>query len=105
MLPISTVDKPGFKDLLIPNTDCQVVIILLKSVSQSWYLKQKGITAKETAVGNVEYFSDLCNTAAGDPYITFTCHFIDQHWEMKSYCFQHITCSNTTLTPTLKCFN
>ena len=39
----------------------------------------------------MEYFSattDLWTSAAGDPCITFACHFIDQHWELKSYCLQ-----------------
>jgi len=49
----------------------------------------KGVIEKDISVVNVEYFSattDMWTSAAGDPYISFTCHFIDQHWEMKSYC-------------------
>ena len=49
----------------------------------------KGYIEKEIVNGNVEYFSattDLWTSAAG--YITFTCHFINQHWELKSYCLQ-----------------
>jgi len=39
----------------------------------------------------VEHFSantDLCTSAAGDPYNHLTCHFTDQHWEKKSCCTQ-----------------
>ena len=53
----------------------------------------KGCTEKEIVDGNMEYFSattDLWTSAAGDPYnfITFTCHFINQHWELKPHCLQ-----------------
>ena len=30
----------------------------------------------------------MWTSAAGDPYITFTCHAINQLWELKSYCLQ-----------------
>jgi len=30
----------------------------------------------------------MWTSAAGDPYITFTCHAINQQWELKSYCSQ-----------------
>ena len=39
----------------------------------------------------LDYFSattDLWTSAAGDPYITFTTHYIDSNWELKSYCLQ-----------------
>ena len=51
----------------------------------------KGCIEKEISDGNVNYFSattDLWTSAAGDPYITFTIHFINHYWELKSYCLQ-----------------
>ena len=30
----------------------------------------------------------MWSSAAGDPYITLTCHAINQEWELKSYCLQ-----------------
>ena len=65
---------------------------------------------------DAEYFSAttiLYTLAAGDPYITFTCHFIDHHWEMKSYCLQthyllqdHIATNiKEVLTETLELWN
>ena len=94
MLPISTVDKPGFKAMLwkfnprcqLPNHNPFTKVSIPELVAET-----KGYIEKEIVDGEVEYFSattDLWTSAAGDPYITFTCHFIDQHWELKSYCLQ-----------------
>ena len=94
MLPISTVDKPGFKAMLrkfnpryqLPNCSHFTKVSIPELVAET-----KGYIEKEIVDGEVEYFSattDLCTSAAKDPYITFTCNFIDQHWELKSYCLQ-----------------
>jgi len=40
---------------------------------------------------DLSYFSgttDLWTSTAGDPYFTYTCHFIDSQWEMQSFCLQ-----------------
>ena len=84
MLPISTVDKSGFNQLPSHNHFTKVSIPELVA-------ETKGCIEKEIVDGNMEYFSattDLWTSAAGDPYITFTCHFINQHWELKPYCLQ-----------------
>ena len=85
MLPISTVDKPDFKAMLrkfnpryqLPNRNHFTKVSIPELVAET-----KGYIEKEIVNGEVEYFSattDLWTSAAGDPYITFTCHFIDQH--------------------------
>ena len=94
MLPVSTVDKPGFKAMLqkfnpryqLPNHNHFTKVSIPELVAET-----KGYIEKEIVNGEVEYFSattDLWTSAAGDPYITYTCHFIDQQWELKSYCLQ-----------------
>ena len=41
--------------------------------------------------GDLDFFSgttDLWTSAVNDPYLTFTCHFIDRNWELQSFCLQ-----------------
>ena len=119
MLPISTVDKPGFKAMLrnfnpqyqLPSRNHFTKVSTPELVAET-----KGCIEKEIVDGNMEYFSattDLWTSAAGDPYITFTCHFINQHWELKSYCLQthylpqdhNATNIKEVLTETCNCGN
>ena len=94
MLPISTVDKAGFKAMLrrfnpryqLPtcsrNYFTRVSIpVLVTEVRSAMELK--------IASGELEFFSgttDLWTSTAGHPYLTFTCHFIDHSWELQSFC-------------------
>ena len=32
--------------------------------------------------------TDLWTSTAGDPYFTYTCHYITSQWEMQSFCLQ-----------------
>ena len=94
ILPISVVNKTGFKAMLwkfnpryqLPNCNHFSKVSIPELVAET-----KGYIEKEVVEGDVEYFSattELWTSAAGDLYITFTCHFIDQHWELKSCCLQ-----------------
>ena len=105
ILPISTVDKPGFKAMLrnfnpryqLPNRNHFTKVSIPELVAET-----KGCIEKEIVDGNMEYFSattDLWTSAVGDPYITFTCHFINRYWELKSYCLQtHYLCQDHNAT-------
>ena len=94
MLPISTVEKPGFKAMLrkfnprysLPSRNHFTKVSIPELVAET-----KGSIETQIVDGNIEYFSattDLWTSAAGDPYITFTCHFINRCWELRSYCLQ-----------------
>jgi len=51
----------------------------------------KGAIQEKIQSKQLDYFSsttDLWTLAAGDPYMTFTVHFINDNWELKSYCLQ-----------------
>jgi len=58
MLPISTIDKPGFKAMLqkfkyrLPSCNHFIRVSIPEPVAET-----KGVIEKEIAVGNVEYFS------------------------------------------------
>ena len=94
ILPIATVDKPGFRAMLhkfnprykLPSRNHFTKVCIPNLVSET-----RSMIEKQIAVGNVGCYSattDLWSSAAGDPYITLTCHAINQQWELKSYCLQ-----------------
>ena len=94
MLPISTVDKPGFRAMLhkfnpryqLPSRNHFTKVSIPQLVVET-----RTVIESQIAMGNLEYYSattDLWSSAAGDPYITLTCHAIDRQWELKSYCLQ-----------------
>ena len=43
---------------------------------------------KSKELNFVSATTDLWTSAAGDPYITFTTHYINNNWELTSYCLQ-----------------
>ena len=94
MLPLSTVDKPGFRAMLykfnprfqLPTRKHFTKVAIPSLVSQVRDKIEGLIAGRE-----LEYFStttDLWTSVSGDPYITLTCHFIDSNWVIKTYCLQ-----------------
>ena len=94
MLPIFTVDKPGFQAMLhkfnpnyhLPSHNHFTKVSIPQLVSET-----RAAIESQLATGNLSYYStttDMWSSAAGDPYITLTCHAINQQWELKSYCLQ-----------------
>ena len=94
MLPLSTVDKPGFRAMLhqfnpryvLPTCKHFTKVAVPALVNEVKSKIEEQIKNKE-----LDYFAattDLWTSAAGDPYITFTTHYIDSSWELKSYCLQ-----------------
>ena len=78
MLPIATVDKPGFRAMLhkfnpryqLPSHNHFTKVCIPNLVSET-----RSMIEKQIAVGNVGCYSattDLWSSAAGDPYITLT---------------------------------
>ena len=94
MLPMCTVDKPGFRAMLhqfnpryqLPTHKHFTKVAVPALVNQVKSKIEEQIKSKQ-----LDYFSattDLWTSAAGDPYMTFTTHYIDNNWELKSYCLQ-----------------
>ena len=94
MLPLSTVDKPGFRAMIhhfnpryqLPTRKHFTKVAIPALVNDVKCKIEEQIKSKQ-----LEYFSattELWTSAAGDPYITFTVHFNNGSWELKSYCLQ-----------------
>ena len=92
MLPLSTVDKPGFRAMLyqfnpryqLPTRKHFTKVAIPPLVNDVKSKIEEQINSKQ-----LNYFSattDLWTSAAGDPCMTFTVHFINGSWELKSYC-------------------
>ena len=91
MHPLHTVDKPGFRQLVfklnpryqLPSrkhfTDYEVP--KLYNHVRDFVVKPKITEAKHFSAT-----TDLWTSAATVPYMTFTIHFIDNEWVLKSYC-------------------
>ena len=94
MLPLSTVDKPGFRTMLQkfnPRYQLPTCKHFTKVAIPRLVLEVRSNIECQIASRELEYFSattDLWTSASGDPYITLTCHFIDHSWELKSLCLQ-----------------
>ena len=88
MFPISTVDRPGFKPMLqkfnhLPSRNYFTRVLIPALVSE--------VRGAIELVEDWRFFSgtaDLWTSTADHPYLTFTCHFIDYHWELQLFCLQ-----------------
>ena len=94
MLPLSTVDKPGFRAMLYqfnPRYQLLTRKHFTKVAIPALVNDVKSKIEEQIKSKQLDYFSattDLWTSAAGDPYMTFTVHFISGSWELKSYCLQ-----------------
>ena len=94
MLPLSTVDKPGFRAMIHqfnPRYQLPTRKHFTKVAVPALVTEVKSKIEQQIKSKQLDYFSattDLWTSAAGDPYITFTTHFIDSSWELKSFCLQ-----------------
>ena len=90
MLPIYTVEKPGFRKMLqafdplyeIPSRK----YFSMKAIP-AMYIEVKEKVAKELA--NIKFFAsttDLWSSETGDPYLCYTVHFVDDQWHITSHC-------------------
>ncbi|XP_071344173.1 E3 SUMO-protein ligase ZBED1-like [Trachinotus anak] len=92
MLPLSTVEKPGFKNLL-HVLDPRYVLpgrkYFSKTAITKLYLKCKESVQQE--ILSAKYFattSDLWSSRTSEPYISLTIHFIDEEWNLRTRCLE-----------------
>ena len=90
MVPIYTVEKPGFKQL-ISTLDRQYELpsrkYFTKTTIPTLYTTRDIVA---TEIGDVRYFSattDLWSSEGMKPYLSYTIHFISK-WKLQSRCLQ-----------------
>ena len=94
MLPISTVDKVGFREMLRTFNPRYKLLCrnhFINIAIPELVAETRSSIESQITDGNIYHFAattDMWTSAAGDPYITLTCHAISQQWELKSYCLQ-----------------
>ena len=92
MLPLYTVEKAGFRKMLAALDK------RYKPPSRN-YMSRVAIpaaysTTKEQVVrdvGQIEYYSattDCWSSQGLKPYLSYTVHYVDSEWSLKSYCLQ-----------------
>ena len=95
MMPIYTVEKEGFKTLL-KSFDSKYEVPSRKYFSQTalpaLYAKtQETVSNELEEVRGGGYFAattDLWSSTTSEPYISYTVHFINHDWELRSRCLQ-----------------
>lgn len=94
MMPIHTVEKKGFKKLLIV-LDKRYQIPSCNYFSQvaipQLYEQCRKVVQAEFGVRKIEYFSsttDLWSSRTTEPYISLTVHYITPEYELVSKCLQ-----------------
>ena len=94
MLPISTVEKAGFKAMIqrfYPRYQLQSRSYFSRVAIPAMVEEVKREIDLQIRSKELSFFSgttDLWTSAAGDPYFTYTCHYINSQWEMQSVCLQ-----------------
>ena len=93
LLPLSAVEGAGFRSLMELTEPCFAVPsrkYFSQAVIPSLYLQER--KKVETSLAQVEYCSfatDLWTAKYQNrSYISVSCHFIDQEWELHSYCLE-----------------
>ena len=96
MHPLSVVESDGFKSLMklaVPRFAITSRKHFSQSVIPCLYLQFR--TRIETILRQAEYCSFMTDLWAAKykncSYIGLTCHFIDQEWELHSYCMEHMS--------------
>ena len=94
-VPISTVDKPGFRHL-VSTLNPRYQLPSRKHFSDQ-EIPQLYTHVRDTvvmpALREARFFSgttDLWTSAASEPYMTLTVHFIDKTWNLRSFCLETV---------------
>ena len=94
MMPICTLEKQGFKALL-KSFDSKYEAPSQKYFSQTalpaLYAKTRDEVSSELEEVRGAYFAattDLWSSTTSEPYISYTVHFINHNWELRSRCLQ-----------------
>ena len=96
VMPIYSVEKPGFQQLL-KEFDPQYVLPLRKYFSNTAIPTLHAKTREKVVseVGHAQDFAattDLWSSTTTGPYISYTVHFIGDNWELQCYCLQTMYC-------------
>ena len=101
MIPISTVEKPGFLSMvtkLDPRYEVASRKYFSKTMLPSLYAETCERVTKE--LQEAEYYSVTINlwssTGKLEPYFAVTVHYINKEWELKFYCLNRLFCHRTT---------
>ena len=89
VMPIYSVEKPGFQQLL-KEFDPQYVLPSCKYFSNTAIPTLKGEKVV-SEVDHAQHFAattDLWSSTTTEPYISYTVYFIGDNWELQSYCLQ-----------------
>ena len=88
MIPINTVEKPGFRSMVDPRYEIPSRKYYSKTTLPSLYAETRERVTKE--LQEAEYYSVTTNlwscTGKLEPYLAVTMHYINKEWELKSYC-------------------
>ena len=94
-VPISTADKPGFR-LMVSKLNPRYELPSRKHFSD-YEIPQLYSHVRDNVVvptlQQAKVFAgttDMWTSGTCDPYITFTIHFIDSNWELRSFCLDTI---------------
>ena len=95
MQPLNTVERPGFRKLIL-KLNPRYNMLSRKFFSQQeipcLYTKVKE-SVVDPKLAEVEYYSattDLWTSRATYPYLSYTIHFVDRNWDLKSFCLETV---------------
>lgn len=94
MLPLSTVDKPGFRAMISkfnPRYDLPTRSYFSRIAIPALYQEvREGLQSSLRSV-DIDHFSgttDLWSSSAMEPYLSYTIHYVTSSWELTSHCLQ-----------------
>ena len=94
MLPLSTVDKPGFWAMLSklnPRYDLPTRSYFSRIAIPALYHEVREELQTKLKSADMNHFSgttDLWSSSAMEPYLSYTIHYVTTTWELKSNCLQ-----------------
>ena len=94
VVPVYTVDKEGFRDMVhalnpryqLPHKDYYFSRVAVPSLYEETR-QQLGVRMKKEA----NYFldtADLWSSCTSEPYLCFTIHYVDTQWNLQTHCLQ-----------------
>ena len=93
MLPLSTVDKPGFRVMISrfnPRYDMPTRSYFSRIAIPALYREVREELQAELMSADMDHFSGTTDlwSSAMKPYLSYTIHYVTTSWELKSYCLQ-----------------
>ncbi len=92
MLPIYTVEKPGFQRML-KSFDSQYQLPSRKYFSETaipklYNQEKERVVAELSLVKSFAATTDMWSSETGQPFLSYTIQFIDNEWILRTYCLQ-----------------